>query len=406
MIRELSPSDLSSYPPQARQFATDHIATLRQLPAILCALLLKQIKEYDWLFPAERSELDKQLQWIRTADHQKLESVFSSFSAIKVSPDVMDMPWGAQPGPFIERLTADLWATHSIDAFQSAAKNYGALVEADREDTVSRKPRLCVVFIGAGSPRGKEPLFEKLRPYGTYFSQVDMAGGVPEMVGVLGSIASTQPGPYQHWYVDGGATDPSALHNNERDGEICTLSYSSLEPVRLNVINTMNEVRTSGAAGPERLRSLLAEMHPDGDVRRVTDPVMRNFTFELFTAGSGTQIFSTTFVQWAGREILRRVRPQTLFLRFQLRQSERPMDELLQTKQTLPVFDPVGSLLDGDMGAFYTWINLQRLPGGAESRFLACYEDGHEALVVAPGIPRGATSDSKCSLRNLLQWGT
>jgi len=406
MIRELSPSDLSAYPPQAKQFATDHISTLRQLPPILCALLLKQITEYDWLFPAERSELDKQLKWTKTADHQKLESVISSFRAIKVSPEVMELPWAAQPGPFIERLTADLWATHSIDAFQSAAKRYGALVEADREETVSRNPRLCVVFIGAGSPRAKDPLFEKLRPYGTYFSQVEMAGGVPEMVGVLGTTASGQPGPYQHWYVDGGVADPSAFNNNEPASGICTLSYSSLERLRLNVINTMNEVRTSGAAVPERLRSLLAEMHPDGDVRHMTDPVMRNFTFELFTGGSGTQIFSTTFVQWAGREILRRARPQALFLRFQLRQTERPMDELLQTKQTLPVLDPAGSLLDGDMGAFYTWINLQRLPGGAESRFLACYEDGHEALVVAPGIPKGATSDSKCSLRDLLQWST
>jgi hypothetical protein len=82
------------------------------------------------------------------------------------------------------------------------------------------------------------------------------------------------------------------------------------------------------------------------------------------------------------------------------------MDELMSTKQEMQVFDPEGSLLDGDMGAFYTWINLQRLPGGAESRFLACYENGHEALVVAPGIPKDATSDSKCSLRDLLQWST
>jgi hypothetical protein len=402
MIRELNPSDLSAYPPQAKQFATDNISTLRQLPPILCALLLKQIQKYDWLFPAERTELDNQLHWIRTADRRKLEWVILSFRAIKVSPEIMDMPWGAQPGPFIERLTAELWTTHSIDAFQSTAKRYGNLVESDREDTAPRKPRLCVVFVGAGSPRGQEPLFEKLRPYGTYFSQVDMASGVPEMIGVLRAIASRQPGQYQHWYVDGGVADPSAFNNNEQASEICTLSYRSLDPERLNVINTMNEVRTSGAAGPERLRSLLAEMHPEGTVRRMTDPIMRNFTLELFTGGSGTQIFSTTFVQWAGREILRRARPQTLFLRFRLRQIERPMDELLQTKQTLTVLDPVGSLLDSDMGAFYTWINLQRLPGGAESRFLACYEDGHEALVVAPGIPKGATSDSKCSLKDLL----
>jgi hypothetical protein len=404
MPRELTPDDLSLYPPQAKQFALDNIGTLRSLPPILCALLLKQIREFDWLFPAERSDLEGQLRWLSTSDRNKVAAVITPFQSLPVTKSVMELPWAPEPGPFIEKLTADLWATHSMDAFQSAGKKYGDILQAVRENPPSTNPRLCVVFIGAGSPRGQQALFEKLRPYGTYFSQADMSGGTAEMGRILRVRASAQPGLYQHWYVDGGVLDPTALNEKPLTPGIETLSYDALEPVRKRVIDAMYAVRTSGGAGPERLRSILAQMSPEEHAHREDNPLIRNFTLRLFTEGSGTQIFSTTFVQWAGREVLRRAQPQTLFLRFQPRQTERPMDELMSTRQETPVISPEGSLLDGDMGAFYTWINLQRLPGGAESRFLACYEGGHEALVVAPGIPKDTTSDSKCSLKDLLQW--
>jgi hypothetical protein len=167
----------------------------------------------------------------------------------------------------------------------------------------------------------------------------------------------------------------------------------------------MNEARTSGIAGPEQLRTLLAQMHPQEHTpQQDQDDVIRNFVLRLYTEGSGTQVFSTTFVQWAAREILRRARPQTLLLRFRLRQIERSMDELLRIDSTKSNGDPRGSLIDADMGAFYTWINLQRLPGADHSRFIVCLENGNDALAVGPGLPKGTTSDSKCSLLNIVTW--
>jgi hypothetical protein len=143
----------------------------------------------------------------------------------------------------------------------------------------------------------------------------------------------------------------------------------------------------------------------NGNQAESDDPVMREFVVRLFAEGSGTQIFSTTFVQWAGREILRRARPQSLFLRFRLRQTERPMDELL-TEHTASGVDPQGSLVDADMGAFYTWINLQRLPGFERSRFVVCFENGHEALAIGPGVPKATKSNSDCTLKDILTWAT
>ena len=74
---------------------------------------------------------------------------------------------------------------------------------------------------------------------------------------------------------------------------------------------------------------------------------------KLLTEGSGTQIFSTSFTQWAARESLRRAQPLTLLVRFAPRQRQKPMNEMLFAKAESVELDPVGSLVDGDMGAYY-----------------------------------------------------
>jgi hypothetical protein len=38
--------------------------------------------------------------------------------------------------------------------------------------------------------------------------------------------------------------------------------------------------------------------------------------YDWMLPGSGTQIFSTTFVQWAARECLRRAQPETIVLHY------------------------------------------------------------------------------------------
>ena len=122
----------------------------------------------------------------------------------------------------------------------------------------------------------------------------------------------------------------------------------------------------------------------------------------VLTEGSGPQIFSTTFAQWAAREALRRAQPSTLLVRFAPRQRQRPMNEMLSGKQQKVEFDPAGSLVDADMGAFYTWLNQQRLPGSQQSSFLVWFEGHQEALAISPTLPRGTESDSPVDIKGML----
>jgi hypothetical protein len=86
--------------------------------------------------------------------------------------------------------------------------------------------------------------------------------------------ASAQPGLYQHWYVDGRAVDHAILNEKPQSSSIQTVSYAAQEPVRKRVVDAMYSVRTSGGAGPERLRSILAEMSSEEHSRKEDHSLM------------------------------------------------------------------------------------------------------------------------------------
>ena len=67
------------------------------------------------------------------------------------------------------------------------------------------------------------------------------------------------------------------------------------------------------------------------------------------------------------REAMRRAQPITMLARFAPRQRMASMNELLKRDPLTQQTDPEGSLVDADMGAYYTWINQGRLPGGSST---------------------------------------
>ena len=209
--------------------------------------------------------------------------------------------------------------------------------------------------------------------------------------------AKAHPGPYEHWYIDGGeAVDHSAA--------LTCVSYNALEPARAALLRKMQTEIDRPGMGPEALRTLLAQMRPAdlGMDREASskpkDEVLERFEISLLTEGSGTQIFSTSFAQWAAREALRRAQPLTLLVRFAPRQRQKPMNELLSATDARPDLDFVGSLVDADMGAYYNWINQQRLPGAEQSSFLVWFEGHNQALGIGPSMPRGTESTSVADL--------
>jgi hypothetical protein len=396
-VTPLTSADFRSYPPEAQALVSNNLGLLQQLPHTFLSLLMREVILYDWKFPAERDEIDRQLRYLNGLNAADLANTMSAFRGIALSPELEQSSWIANPGRFSERLSAHLWATHQIDNFTAAAEAFIAAFNTAVPEKPAPAPRLGMVVVGREMSKDAYPLFRKLRARGTHFNNVDADGDYQTLLDVVNDRAKKYPAPYAHWCIHGG---DAAISTGK---QVATIAYGSLSTVREDLIHKMQQ-NAGTHFSPEAVRTQLAETDPAavGLGGREVDPVLSHFSVRVLTEGSGTQIYSTTFVQWAAREALRRAKPITLLARFAPRQSEESADEQLQGIQKKASLDPAGSLVDADMGAFYTWINLQRLSGADEAMFLAWFEGHGQAVAIAPSLAAGKTSEDKVDLADVL----
>jgi hypothetical protein len=392
---ELSPTDFKLYPSLARKVASDNVELFHQLPITFIALLLRELIDWDWKFPAERDELDRQLTYLKSVPAEQLQKLLAPFAKLTLSSELESLDWVNDPTQFSEKLSSHLWATHQIDFFRSAAVEFFETVNRALPEPSPGTPRLGIVIVGKGVTATPFPLFRKLRPHGTYFEQVKPTGALQVLLQAVQARAGTHTVPYAHWYIDGGVAE------GVRGSAVTCVSYAALTGVRGILQEKMRRMFESGI-GSETIRSAFARMRPEDLGIASVDPILSRFEVSVLTEGSGTQIFSTTFVQWASREALRRARPLTILARFAPRQREQGMAELLSEAKVPPTLDPHGSLIDADMDAYYNWINQQRLTGSEKSSFLAWFEGGHEAVAIGPAFSSGSADNSQVEMQELL----
>ncbi|HKV24757.1 MAG TPA: hypothetical protein VJN93_09225 [Candidatus Acidoferrum sp.] len=385
---------------------TSHLQALQRLPLSFLPSLLREAIEYDYKFPAERRALEKELENLSSLTPEQLKEWFQAFADIRLSAQLESFDWVNQPAQFVEQLSTYLWGTHQLDAFRAAALGYAAKLQAAIPPEAPILPRVGISVIGQGVDKEEAPLFRKLRPHGAYFSSVQPENGLRVLLEAVAARAKKQSVTFGHWYIDGG-------QEAEHDPALTCVSYHALASARAALSNKIRTDVGKPGMGPEMLRTLMAQMLPaDLGMKRETgagshggeSAVLERFQVKVLTEGSGTQIFSTTFAQWAAREALRRAQPLTMLVRFAPRQRQKPMNEMLEAADEAAELDPMGSLVDGDMGAYYNWVNQQRLPGAEQSSFLVWFENHSQAVVIGPTVPRGTESSAATDVANLLKW--
>jgi hypothetical protein len=395
---QLKAADFEHYPPLARQLAMENLRNLRELPLALAPLLLQEVSAYDWKFPAERQEIDAQFSYLGSLTPQELRDAMKPFAAIQVSSVVSTIDWITYPQVFSEQLSAALWATGQVEAFRGASIQYVNAYHRLHPPLSPPVPRLTMVIIGQGVKTASFLLFRKLRPYGVYYSAIQPANGRESLMRALSARASAHAIPYGHWYVDGGEPDEPVATG------ITSMSYGGLKKLRVAVVEKMRTLgRESG--GPEGLQKMMQELDPSQfrDAEDATDPVMSRFRLSIFSEGSGTQFYSTTFAEWTAHELLRRAQPVSALIRFAPRQVQRSFDEMILDQNGAAAVDAQGSLMDADMGAFYVWLNQRRLPENEKSVFLCWFEDHAEAVMIGPHGSPGTESHEQVSLDELLR---
>ena len=392
----------AQYPPDGRRLAMQHLDLLTRLPPIFAAVLLREIITFDWKFPAERLQLSRELASLGSLPASDLALYMKAFAALRLSPELQEKDFISNPSAFMESLTAWLWSSGQMENFRSAADAYAAYLATAVPTARPKTRRLGIVVVGSevvapAALHRRQSFFRKLRPYGVHLSRINPENGFAVLLDAAAK-RSQQPKPtrdYLHWYIDGGV--PAAIDGPSQ------LSYAKLQRPLDLLLQLIQQDINSGSMGPERLRSTIAQMQPEeiGLGGADTDPVLDRFSLSLLTEGSGTQIFATTFVQWAARECLRRAQPETILLRYAPRRQVEPMNVMLSNAEA-PRLDPLGSLVDAEMGAYYTWLDLNRLSGADEMSFLAWAEGQSEAVAIGPGLPHGTTSDSRMNMHQVL----
>ncbi|MGA2103639.1 MAG: hypothetical protein ABSG34_21180 [Candidatus Sulfotelmatobacter sp.] len=401
--RDLRPEHFAGYPPEARKLVGDYLGTLQKLPLSFVPGLLRELVDFDFKFPAERSAHERELAKLSSLSNDQLKDWFHQFNEIGLSTQLESVDWVRSPAQFVEQLSAHLWSTHQLDAFRKASNDYGDQLRKAVPPEPPPIQRLGISVIGQGVASYDDPLFRKLRPHGAYFGGINPDNGLRQLLDAVAARAAKHPVPYGHWYIDGGDEADHAA-------ELTTVSFKALEPARAALLRRIQSELDHPGMGPEALRTILAQLRPTDlgmgpdNKDKAGGEVLERFEVKLLTEGSGTQIFSTIFAQWAAREALRRAQPLTLLVRFAPRQRQRPMNELITAVPPRPEVDLIGSLIDADMGAYYNWLNQQRLPGADQSAFLVWFEGQNRALVIGPAMPRGTESTSAASLGQLLAW--
>lgn len=395
--RTLTRDAFKTYTPDAQRVASNYVDLLRDLPIVLVAALLREVIDYDTRFPRERATIDARLAFLAGLSSDDRRRLTRGFADLSVSPSLVAEDWVRFPQKFEEDLSAHFWASKQQDAFRSAAM---AFADVERKATPPLPPpvsRWSVVVIGPELRKDGYPLFRKLRPHGVFYPEVDGAGGMEAILAQLSTRASATRLPYGHWYVDGGSPEPNIPTS------VSQCSWDGSTPLRMEVLKKVETVIGSGSGGPEMLRSIMANWALEPRNAQTGDPLVDQFVMSVYGSGSGTQIFSTTFVQWSARELLRRAEPVSLVVRFGPRQKQRTMNEmfLLATSEAVPDF--AGSLVDADFAAFYTWINLTRLTNPEPARFIAWSQAHGQAIAIGPDCPRGTEGPNRTALAQLLQ---
>jgi hypothetical protein len=394
---QLKPEDFERYAPEARAFALKYIALLQRLPLAICPSFLEQIQQLDSSFPAERAALRRTCDFLLHLSVDRLATLTQPFQQIRLSSQIEKKDWVHAPAEFIPALTAELWSSGQIDRFRAASVALFAAVPVAEEQA----ERLTLVVLGLDAPAPASTVLRKLGRKGVTLTALEAEDMPRQIFAAFRRHAEDSGEPYAHWYVDGG--DPWKDSYRTIAGTVA-ISYPEMDPIRVQTLSRMEEIVRSGSAGAEEMRARLAAMTPQelGTDRVTSDPVLRRFYTELFTLSSGPQIFSTTFVQWAGRELARRAQPRTLLLRYAPRQRYQAFNEMLHEAEPASL-DPEGSLRDAEMGAYYTWIEMNRITAAGKGSCVAWLEGTSRAVIIGNSAPAGTESSSPLNLQRALK---
>jgi len=347
----------------------------RRLPATFGGAVRDQLRQWDFLFPAEQRQLRAQLDWLSALAPPEFDRLFAPLRDLegRMALGLHDASSGLGVRDVGILARSPLYPRWRVEV----EKVFGR-IDAGAAPSVPLRsaPRLMLAVLPPAAALKDQPVWPALAKLGTWHSLDRPFGDVlPPLVSAIAARPSNPAWEAieRTWVFECG-TRFSAL------AESTVLSWDALEGLRREFLQRLNAVARDLRSVDQTTEDLRR-----ADIGRLAGPAIaasprvREFLRGVLLSGNGSLVFSNSFVEWGASEALRRVQPQALIASFGMRQKLKPFSSLVlfeDQHRSNPVpdqDDPAGSLTDAVLLAEYVYLAAQRT---------ACYP-GHTLTLLS-----------------------
>src|SRR5437868_8922938 len=82
---QLVAESFSAYPAEAKRLAVAHLALLKKLPLGFVPLLLRELIAYDFKFPAERRDIERQFAYLKSLTPAQIAAAVAPFVQLRLT---------------------------------------------------------------------------------------------------------------------------------------------------------------------------------------------------------------------------------------------------------------------------------------------------------------------------------
>jgi len=369
----------------------------RRLPATFGAAVHDQLRQWDFLFPAERRQLRAQLDWLSGLEPAEFDRLLAPLAELegRMALGLRDPAAGLGVRDVGILARSPLYPQWRVEV----EKVFSRIDTAAAQSVPLRNlPRLLVAVLPSAASLGDRPLWPNLAKLGSWFSLNRSFGEIlPMLVSSLAAraCASAVEEIERTWVFECG-TRFDALANST------VLSWDTMDPLRREFLRRLNAVQRDLRSVDQTTEDLRR-----ADISRLAGPAIaanprvREFVRAVLLSGNGSLVFGNSFVEWGASEALRRVQPHALVASFGTRLKLKPFSSLVlfeDQNRSNPVKDeddPAGSLADAVLLAEYVYLASQRVacyPGHTVTLMSAI--DWNRVLILGPRAPRWAASSA------------
>jgi hypothetical protein len=392
------------------------------LPRSFAAFCFDQMKDWDLLFPNERSYFERLFGLLDRSSGPVVERLFQPLRDLEPRMGMNEKTWPR--GQFTLEQVDFLNRNRYYPEWRAAVAQVFAQLDPalDAEAAHNGHARLVIVIAPAQLPADPDRMWTRFQGRGKRVG-IETPERAEEFLPLLltgeeqGRPAPTiaqlfasgkKGGPYTSWIVEAGTgvsrlgsettgSTGGAATGASTGGTVVKCSYESLAQYRKRLMKDVQSVvdaqETPGprqlSARLKQLKILTSEGDLAGDLAR--DPILAEFARAILLSGNGTLLINNTFVEWATVQAVRRARPSVAVIGFGIRNKVKPFSSLLiyadqETTNPIPSqMDSLGSYVDLEVFYQYIWQEFEKYAEYRNNTAYLFVGDGmEEMLAVAP----------------------